>query len=313
MKNTIFALLLILTAAVFAACGADCAFTVIDGTDCREVTLNAGDAIEGPALIYTAAGDVFYAEDYRPDQELTGVILDPPERTQMDVCRLTKEALEEQGRALVIYIDGLGWDGFRQAVSRNDLPHLSGLTAVRAAGVYPTITPVNYAAMVTGRPPQANGVTRRGVHNLDCPTVFDYCRELHLNCCVVEGDLQILVFPDTELELNPDLNGSGSGDDEIFEYAMAALDDHDFVFVHFHSVDDSEHEFGPESAEARAALIQVDQWCGQLLEAWKGPVVICSDHGQHENDGKGDAAYAGRSGTHGEFRPSDIFVPILTR
>ena len=313
MKRAWTAFVLLLFAALLAACGAGYAFTVIDGADCRETTLRAGETIDGPALIYTAAGDVFYAEDYRPEEELTGVILDPPDYTQMDVYRLSKEALEAQGRALVVYIDGLGWDGFQQALARNDLPVLSELKVVQAAGVYPTITPVNYAAMVTGRPPKLNGVTRRGVHQLTCPTVFDYCREQSIGCCVVEGDLQILVFPDTELELNPDLNGSGSGDDEIFDFALAALEDHDFVFVHFHSLDDSEHEYGPDSAEARAALIQIDQWCGRLLEAWEGPAVICSDHGQHENDGGGDPEYAGRSGSHGDFHPSDVFVPIFTR
>ena len=231
----------------------------------------------------------------------------------MDVYRLTEQALADQGRALVIYIDGLGWDFFQQALSRGDLSTLSQLNAVRAAGVYPTITPVNYAAMVTGEPPKVNGVTERRIHQLDCSTIFDYCREHSLSACAVEGDLQILVFPGTELELNPDLNGNGSGDDEIFDFALAALADHSFVFVHFHSLDDDEHAFGPESEEAKAALIQVDQWCGQLLAAWEGPAIICADHGQHENDGSGDAAYADRSGTHGDFRPSDIFVPILTR
>ncbi|MBR2783667.1 MAG: alkaline phosphatase family protein [Firmicutes bacterium] len=313
MKKTLIAFVLLLLAALSAACGAEYAFTVIDGTDCREETLSRGGVIDGPALIYTAAGDVFYAEDYRVEEALTGGILDPPDYTQMDVFRLTEEALAEQGRALVVYIDGLGWEGFRQALDRGDLPVLSELNVVRAAGVYPTITPVNYAAMVTGQPPRANGVTTRGIHQLQCPTIFDYCHEQSISCCAVEGDLQILVFPDTELELNPDLNGSGSGDDEVFDFALAALEDHDFVFVHFHSLDDSEHDCGPESEEARAALIQIDQWCGQLLGAWQGPVIICSDHGQHDNDGSGDPEYADRSGSHGDFLPSDIFVPIFTR
>ena len=313
MKKARIAAALILSTILFTACGTSYDFIIIDGTECQEVTKAAGEVISGPALIYTADGDVFYDKDYQLDQELTGIILDPPDYTQMDVYRLTEQALADQGRALVIYIDGLGWDFFQQALSRGDLSTLSQLNAVRAAGVYPTITPVNYAAMVTGEPPKVNGVTERRIHQLDCPTIFDYCREHSLSACAVEGDLQILVFPGTELELNPDLNGNGSGDDEIFDFALAALADHSFVFVHFHSLDDDEHAFGPESEEAKAALIQVDQWCGQLLAAWEGPAIICADHGQHENDGSGDAAYADRSGTHGDFRPSDIFVPILTR
>ncbi|MBQ3287311.1 MAG: alkaline phosphatase family protein [Firmicutes bacterium] len=311
-KKALPVLALTLIMLLCAACGSR-QFTVIDGDSCREVTLAAGESIAGPALIYTLDGDVFYAEDYRPDRELTGAILDPPGLTQMDVYELTKKVFDKEGRALLIYIDGLGWDRFQQAVDDGDLPVLSTLSAARAAAMYPTITPVNYAAMVTGRPPAVNGVNARGIHDLSCPSIFTYCSEQGLTSYAAEGDIRIIAFPETELELNPDLNGDGTGDDEILDCALAAVNDHDFVFVHFHSLDDTEHEFGPGSRQAREALIKIDSWCGQLLAVWDGPVVVASDHGQHDNDGSGDAAYADRSGTHGDFRPSDIFVPILIR
>ena len=255
-KKALSALALALIMLLCTACGSR-QFTVIDGDDCREVTLAAGESIAGPALLYTADGDVFYAEDCRPDRDLTGAILDPPELTQMDVYELAKEALDKEGRALLIYIDGLGWDRFQQAMDDGVLSVLSTLSPAQAAAMYPTITPVNYAAMVTGQPPAVNGVIARGIHDLSCPSIFTYCGEQGLTSYAAEGDIRIIAFPETELELNPDLNGNGTGDDEILDCALAALDDHDFVFVHFHFLDDTEHEFGPNSRQAREALVDV--------------------------------------------------------
>ena len=106
-KKALPVLALTLIMLLCAACGSR-QFTVIDGDSCREVTLAAGESIAGPALIYTLDGDVFYAEDYRPDRELTGAILDPPGLTQMDVYELTKKVFDKEGRALLIYKEGCG-------------------------------------------------------------------------------------------------------------------------------------------------------------------------------------------------------------
>ena len=166
--------------------------------------------------------------------------------------------------------------------------------------------------MVTGRPPKTTGVTKRGIHQLSCETIFDYAAERGLTSFASEGDTQILALPGAVLELSPDLNGNGTGDDEIFGCAMESRDGCDLIFVHFHSVDDASHENGPGSAEARQALEQADKWCAELMDGFDGLVIVTADHGQHEQDGTGDAAYADRKGTHGDFAVSDIFVPFMT-
>jgi len=285
-----------------------------DVSSAQPGTYFIGDKIPGRALIYTAAGEVFYAEDYKITEKLTGVITDPPEATVMDAAKLAKEYLDAGEKVLMIFIDGLGWYTFLSAREQGDIPCLASLEAREASSVYPTITPVNYAAMVSGEPPAVSGVTKRGIHEIQCETIFTYAEAMGLESYVSEGDTQILRLEGTETELSPDLNGSGSGDDEILDCALEriAAGGCALVFVHFHSVDDAEHEYSPGSAEAREALKTVDSYCAKLLESWDGRVIIVADHGQHAQDGTGDAAYADRRGTHGDFAPTDIFVPLLT-
>ena len=296
-----------------AGCGAKSPYTVVDASSLTETKDAGARTVEGECLVYTEKGDVFRADDYKVKEPLTGVIVNPPERTVMDVAARAEEWLDAGERVMIIYIDGLGWQAFERAAAEGAVPNLEKLSSEMCASVYPTITPVNYAAMVTGRPPAENGVTKRGIHAIDGDTVFTYAKSLGLASYVSEGDIQILALPDAELELSPDLNGSGTGDDEIFSCAMEHMNSCDLLFVHFHSVDDASHEYSPVSDEARDALVTVDGWCGELLTAWDGRVIITSDHGQHVQDGTGDAAYADRKGTHGDFAVSDILVPYLTR
>ncbi len=303
------ALLILLT----AGCGARSYYTVIDASSMTETKDVSARTVEGECLVYTEKGDVFRAEDYRVGETLTGVIVNPPERTVMDAARQAEEWLDSGERVMIIYIDGLGWQAFERAVADGAAPNLEKLSSEMCASVFPTITPVNYAAMVTGRPPAENGVTKRGIHTIGCDTIFTYAASMGLASYVSEGDIQILALPDAELELSPDLNGSGTGDDEIFGCAMEHTGSCDLLFVHFHSVDDASHEYSPVYEEARDALVAVDGWCGELMAAWNGRVIITSDHGQHVQDGTGDAAYADRKGTHGDFAVSDILVPYLTR
>lgn len=300
-------------AALLLLCGCEkttYSYLVLDSDTVSTVESTENTSLSG--LIYTKDGDVVSSEDYKLDENVLGVMAQPPESIITDVYHLAKTALDEDLPVMIIYIDGLGWDSYNNALTDGAIPALAGLRAQKCASVYPTITPVNYAAMVTGQTPKYNGVTKRGLRQLNCDTIFDYAAALGKTSYASEGDIQILSLSNTVLELSPDLNGNGTGDDEIFDCAMAAKGQYDLLFVHFHSVDDSSHGYGPGSDQAREALVTIDGWCSQLMEGFQGRVIICADHGQHDNDGTGDAAYADRSGTHGDFAPSDIFTALLT-
>lgn len=189
---------------------------------------------------------------------------------------------------------------------------MAGLESEIASGVYPTITPVNYAAMVTGRPPAENGVHKRGDHDLDCETIFDAAAQAGKSVFIAEGDAQILNFSVPQA-LNADLDGDGDTDGEVFACALAHTADTELLFVHFHGIDDTGHAYGPLSPENLEKIARTDAWVGELLSAWDGTVLLSADHGQHENDGSGDSAYADKRGVHGDFAASDLLVPLLTR
>ena len=287
-------------------------FTVVDDDQFYETSCRFGEKIAGEALVYTQDGHVKrYADGYRVTEKLTGVILNPPENLNSDVYAMALERLQVGKRVMIVYLDGLGYQTYCYAKEQGLTPNLASLQQGCAAAMYPTITPVNYAAMVSGRSPAENGVTARGIHTLKCETIFDRAKEMGLTAYIAEGDTQILQFSVSQ-ELNPDMNDDGDTDTEVLESAYAGLDS-DLLFVHLHGIDDSGHQYGPRSNETLAKIRQTDSWVGELLGAWDGSVIVVADHGQHENDGTGDAYYADKRGVHGAFAPSDLYVPILTR
>ena len=280
------------------------------------------------AAVYTADGDVIYTDadnivlhkgggasvnafEY---SELSGVITDYSGSAVTDVYDLAVSALDSGKRVMVLYLDGFGWSNYERALKAGVIPNLSALSAQQAISMYPTITPVNYAAMVTGKAPKYNGVTARGIHTLACDTIFDYALSLGKKVFLSEGNTEILSFS-VKQELNPDMNGNGDTDDEQIENTLAALKSSDstLFFIHLHGIDDISHKYGPNSEETLSKIAQTDEWAGELIDGWDGKIIVIADHGQHATaEGGGDSEYADYAGTHGAFLASDILVPLLT-
>jgi hypothetical protein len=74
---------------------------------------------------------------------------------------------------------------------------------------------------------------------------------------------------------------SGGGVDErIFETAKKYVNDnYDFIFVHFHSIDDVAHEHGPYSKMTRDQINIVEDYIEQLMNLRPVNTIIFSDHG----------------------------------
>lgn len=287
-------------------------FTVVDGDTHYETTCRFGKKFPGEVIVYTQDGGVKrYADGYRVTEKLTGVIINPPSALNSDVYAMALDKLQAGKRVMIVYLDGLGYQTYCYLKEQGLVPHLAALQQGVAAAMYPTITPVNYAAMVSGKAPAANGVTMRGIHQLQCETIFDRAKEMGLKAYIAEGDTQILQFGISQ-ELNADMDLDGDTDTEVLQSAYAGMDS-DLLFVHLHGIDDSGHKYGPRSAETIAKIQQTDAWMGELLAAWDGSVIVVADHGQHGNDGTGDSFYADKQGVHGAFAPSDLFVPLLCR
>ena len=244
-------------------------------------------------------------------QEAAGILLSPPERSNRDVYASALASLRAGTRVLVLFIDGFGLDTYEAALEKGRIPNLSTMRAQAASGVYPTITPVNNAAMVPGRAPDGTGVHKRGDHEIACATLFDGAKELGLTCRVAEGDQEMLALGCPQL-LSPDVDGDGYTDGEVFDSAMRCLeeDSPDLLFVHFHGVDDASHRTGPRSEEVYARLSRIDAYAGALMDAWDGAVIAVADHGQHAAEAMEGA---GTEGEHGAFCASDLLIPFLTR
>lgn len=286
-------------------------FTVVENEQYTERSCHFFERMDGEALVYTRTGDVKRcAQGFRVTEALQGVILNPPALTNMDVYTQARAWLEAGERVLILYLDGFGWESFCFAQEQGLIPHLSALNAQRAAAMYPSITPVNYAAMVTGKAPADNGVTARGMHDLKCDTIFDLAAAQGKRSFIAEGDAQILRF-NVPQELNLDMDEDGDTDSEVIACALANMAGCDLMLVHLHGIDDSGHAYGPRAQETLRKIAQTDQWFAQLAAAWQGRILVAADHGQHENDGSGDAYYADKRGVHGAFAPSDLYVPFL--
>lgn len=314
-------------------------FRIIDASSAAEFDIRAdidrktpldgfGRGISGSVLVYTGDGRILDAdasdvtllpsggvavagEKY---EKLVGVMDNADGlRRISDVYTLTVQALDRGERMMVVYLDGFGWQTYEKALSGRLMPVLDSLFCEKAVNVMPTITPVNYAAMVTGKTPFENGVTYRGIHQTETETMFDYCLALGLKPYVVESSTQILAFTCGQ-ELCTDFDGVCGTDNEVTEAALQAMDREspDLLFVHLHGIDDVSHEYSPQSEELLQKLRETDGYLASLLGTWDGRVIICADHGLHENDGTGDPAYADRRGVHGDFAVSDIFTPIFT-
>ena len=282
--------------------------------------IKAAGGEAGSYALYTEDGDIIFAnqiEGIRKSlmgsysvraQDITidnviGIIENPPAEGITDIYGMVSEAMNNN-RVLIIYIDGLGYDLYKRAAENGHIPYIASLgEGVKAFTVYPSITDVTFAAMVTGRTPRYTGIHSREKKLLTVPTVFDAAAEKGRSSKLIEGDMRIII-EEVQTVLNIDENKNGTIDDEIFNCAMKEMAaPPELLLVHFHSYDDFGHKYGPDSEEALARLGVLDSYTESLLKEYTGMVIITSDHGMHESqDG----------GAHGTFSAEDMFIPIIT-
>jgi predicted AlkP superfamily pyrophosphatase or phosphodiesterase len=214
-------------------------------------------------------------------------------------------------RVALIFVDGLGYLRYRELAEGGLVPHLDALgEPLVGLSVYPPSTVVASAALLTGAPPQANGVRERRTRNTEAETLFDVAADAGLSVVAVEGDALSFNLRNAEIRLSGDRDGDGSTDDNVLANALAVLEGGapDLLWVHFHGFDDAGHTYGPRTPEEEAKAREVDAAVGQLLAALpRGTrVFVFADHGMHavEDDG--------RLGNHGELIAEDMFVPVFT-
>lgn len=265
---------------------------------------NAEGEVSGFA-VYTEDGDILYADVVKKSigNKTIGIIENPPLETVMNIYDKTLESIDNDKKIIIIYIDGLGYDIYKEALETGTIPYMASMKmAAKALTVYPTITDVTFASMVTGKTPKYTGIHNRDKKPLQVPTIFDKASMEGKTSKLIEGNMQIII-DEVETILNIDENKNGTIDDEIYNSAMEELQNPpDVLLVHFHSYDDFGHKFGPSSQEALSQLKILDSYIEDMIKDYDGDVIITSDHGMHDEEG---------GGAHGTFSEMDLFIPII--
>lgn len=225
--------------------------------------------------------------------ETVGAFFLAPRRAITDVYARVMRALPA-GRVLLLYIDGLGYSLYERACPAS-LPFIRRTFACTAARTaYPPLTQPCMASMLTGVWPDAHGVLSRRDHRPRVPSLMAVPGAM-----LIEADSELLA-----LEQPPVLTLAQAGesvDAAVLREALRAVrTDAPLVIVHFHGLDDMEHDVGDDSARLHGKLLELDGAVRALCTGFHGTAILCADHGAHR-----DGASAG----HGRFDYRDMFVP----
>lgn len=270
--------------------------------------------------IYTKDGDILYVDKINSIKKVLrntvilktdnskainpiGIIENPPNNSIMTVANMALESLVNNKNVLIIYIDGLGFDLYEKALGLGVIPYIASLEkGDRAITVYPPITDVTFASMVTGVTPKYTGIHNRDKKPMPVPTIFEMATRMDKEALLIEGDMRILIG-DFETILNIDENKDGYIDDEIYNRALIELENPpNLLLVHFHSYDDLAHIYGPASKEALDQLSVLDDYTRDIVKNYRGDIIITADHGMHDEDD---------GGSHGIFCSEDLLIPII--
>jgi hypothetical protein len=211
---------------------------------------------------------------------------------------------------LLLFLDGFGYVRYAEAHDAGLILNLAALgEPLIGLTFYPPSTNVATAALLTGAPPQVNGVDQRGIRKTEVETLFDVANAAGRQVVAVEGESLAFNLRNSKTQLSGDRDGNGSTDDNVLANALAVLDEGmpDLFYVHFHGIDDAGHTYGPNVPEEEAVIRQVDSAVGKLLAALPGDtlIVIFADHGMHRVEEEG------RLGNHGNLIERDMFIPIF--
>ena len=224
-----------------------------------------------------------------------------------------EEVIETMGvveRLAVVVIDAFGVSTWTAA--KMEVPTFNSLAnrhLIHLRSVMPTITPVNFATMLTGTHPDTHRIRNR-TEKLTLETVFDVLREqgkVSATAARAVSSLGILISPFAD---RPGLAESNT-DKEVCTLAIEAMDELvDLLWVQFLDIDDAGHQHGPLSSESVAAANRDDRHLRKIAEITsrkRYSLIVLADHGQHtivRDDGS-------IGGTHGTDLDDDIYVPFV--
>lgn len=210
-----------------------------------------------------------------------------------------------------ILLDGLGYQILSDASLRGLTPEIDKLNPpLLASTVYPPATRVAMAAFATGASPEENRVTTTSMRNPALETIFSVLANFGKQSIAIEGESLPINLIDCRIELSGDRDGNHSTDDNVLSNTLNILNQEtlpDFLFIHFHGIDDAGHTYGIDAPEYAAAIQYVDQAVGQIISKLpqNSLLIIFSDHGMHNSNSPA------KLGEHGHLYSEDMLIPII--
>jgi hypothetical protein len=210
-------------------------------------------------------------------------------------------------RIALVAPDALGL--FAWNLWKAEMPYLRSLHEQRSLilrSELPSITPVNFGAMVTGVGLEIHGA-QTFEHDFTCETLFDTIRQSGGRSAGVGLDGYT---GSSLLGRYADIWGNaGRGDDSDVENKTIEIAQNEcpvFIIAQLGVVDDVFHEHGPSSPAVVPMLQDLDARLQRMVDQLKAldyGIIILSDHGQHDVD------EPRLKGTHGTGSDVDCLVP----
>jgi len=237
--------------------------------------------------------------------------LRPPSQAEAEPIGEIVSQLGVVEHLAVVVIDAFGLSTWNYAADAT--PTFNALAedhSLIIKAVYPTITPVNFATMVTGASPERHGIRER-TQRIELETVFDVLREdgkVSATAARALSSLGILISPHVD---EPGLAESNT-DGEVCQLALNAIRRGvNLLWVQLLDVDDAGHRYGPFTPQSREAAARCDGHLRLIAEAaWRHSfsLMVLADHGQHMELIDGVVR-----GSHGSLRDEDVYVPLIWR
>lgn len=217
------------------------------------------------------------------------------------------KVLRYTDRLAVIVIDAFGVSTWNK--TKNNSPTINLLGSINSTviqSVMKSITPVNFATMLTGAHPKVHKITDRTMH-LRLETIFDVLRESGMTSSTAarsQSSLGILISPHAD---HPRIAESNLDKEVTANAIESVLDGDNLLWVQLLDVDDAGHKYGPHSQESIEAVRRADSNLKRILEVASNQgysVIVLADHGQHVDHNT-------KRGIHGTDIDEDLEVPLF--
>jgi len=212
-------------------------------------------------------------------------------------------------RVVILSIDGLRPDAIAMAPMKNLLALMqNGAYSLTAQTVYPSVTLVAHASMLSGLCPSKHGVTwdqylpERGY--AQGTDLFDIAHAAGLRTEMYVGKKKLIQI--TEPSSLDNFVFVNDRDTVLMDRLIAEFpQDFGVLFIHFAIADGMGHSYGWLSPQQLSVLFRADQALRQLLDELDARnlrndtlIIITSDHGGHAS-------------THGSDSPEDMTIPWI--